>query len=78
MEFQKTTNFLNITSDNKDLPKFITENWTEVYNQSEGNYDVNKEIGIKKSVWRSDLCDYSDAYIIVKGTIIVSRLNNAK
>ena len=26
MEFQKTTNFLNITSDNKDLPKFITEN----------------------------------------------------
>ena len=78
MEFQKTTNFLNITSDNKDLPKFITENWTEVYNQSEGNYDVNKEIRIKKSVWRSDLCDYSDAYIIVKGTIIVSRLNNAK
>ena len=78
MEFQKTTNFLNITSDNKDLPKFITENWTEVYNQSEGNYDVNKEIRIKKSVWRSDLCDYSDAYIIVKVTIIVSRLNNAK
>ena len=29
-------------------------------------------------MWRSDLCDYSDAYIIVKGTIIVSRLNNAK
>ena len=27
---------------------------------------------------RSDLCDYSDAYIIVKGTIAVVRPNNAK
>ena len=26
MEFQKITNFLDITSDNKDLPKFVTKN----------------------------------------------------
>ena len=26
MEFQKITNFLEITSDNKDLPKFVTKN----------------------------------------------------
>ena len=26
MEFQKITNFLNITTDNKDLPKFVTKN----------------------------------------------------
>ena len=31
MEFQKITNFLNITSDNKDLPKFVTKEWIEVY-----------------------------------------------
>ena len=78
MEFQRITNFLDITSDNKDLPKFVTKKWIEVYDQSEGNYNVNKEIRIKTSMLRSDLCDYSDAYIIVKGTITVVRPNNAK
>ena len=50
MEFQKVTNFLDITSDNKDLPKFITKKWIEVYGQSEENYNVNKEIRIKTSI----------------------------
>ena len=27
---------------------------------------------------RSNLCDYSDAYIVVKGTIIISRPDTAK
>ena len=58
MEFQKITNFLDITSDNKDLPKFVTKKWIEVYDQSGGNYNVNKEIRIKTSMLRSDLCDY--------------------
>ena len=78
MEFQKITNFLDITSDNKDLPKFVTKKWIEVYDQSERNYDINKEIRIKKSMLRSDLCDFSDAYIVVKGTITVTEPNNAK
>ena len=73
MEFQKITNFLDINSDNKDLPKFVTKKWIEVYDQSEGNYDVNKEIRIKTSMLRSDLCDFSDAYIVVKGTITVDK-----
>ena len=47
MEFQKITNFLHKNSDNKDLPKFVTKIWIEVYDQSEGNYNVNKEIEIK-------------------------------
>ena len=71
MEFQKITNFLDVTSDNEDLPKFVTKKWIEVYDQSEGNYNVNKEIRIKTSMLRSDLCDFSDAYIIVKGNITV-------
>ena len=50
MEFRKTTNFLDITSDNKDLPRSVTKKWIEVYDQSEGNYDVNKEIRIKTSM----------------------------
>ena len=78
MEFEKITNFLDTTSDNKDLPKFVTKKWIEVYDQSEGNYNVNKEIRIKTSMLRSDLCDFSDAYIIAKGTITVTEPDNAK
>ena len=35
MEFQKIANFLNTTSDDKDLPRFVTKKWIEVYDQSE-------------------------------------------
>ena len=75
MEFQKIVNFIGSTSDNKDLPTFATKKWIEVYDQSEGNYHVNKEIRIKTSMLRSDLCDFSDAYIVVKGNIIVPKKN---
>ena len=66
------------TSDDKDLPRFVTKKWIEVYDQSRGNYNVNKEIRIKTSMLRSDLCDYSDAYIVLKVTITTGRPNNAK
>ena len=72
MEFQKIVSFLDTTSDNKDLPTFVTKKWIEVYDQSEGNYNVNKEFRIKTSMLRSDLCDFSDAYIVVKGNITVT------
>ena len=77
MEFQKIVNFLDTTSDDKDLPRFVTKKWIEVYDQSEGNYNVNKEIRTKTSMLRSDLCDYSDAYIILKGDITLEGDNNA-
>ena len=50
MEFQKITHFLDINSDNKDLPRFVTKKWIEVYDQSQGNYNPNKEIRIKTSM----------------------------
>ena len=65
MEFEKIINLLDTTSDNKDLPRYVTKKWIEVYDQSEKNYSINKEIRIKISMPRSDLCDYSNAYIIV-------------
>ena len=71
MEFQKLVKFLDTTFDNKDLPKFVTKKCTEVYDQSEKKYKPNKEIRIKTSMLRSDLCDFSDAYIVVKGNITV-------
>ena len=66
---------LDTTSDDKDLPRFVTKKWIEVYDQSEGNYNVNKEIRIKTSMLRSDLCDFSDAYIVVKGDITLTKTN---
>ena len=77
IEFQKITNFLDINSDNKDLPKFVTKKWIEVYDQSEGNCNVNKEIRIKTSMLRSDLCDFSATYIVVKGDINLEGDNDA-
>ena len=77
MRFQKITNFLDITSDNKDIPKCVTKKWIVVYDQSEGNYNVNKEIRFKTSMLRSDLCDYSNTFTVVKGTITVTEPENA-
>ena len=73
MEFQKIVNLLDITSDDKDLPRYVTKKWIEVYDQSEKNYNPNKEIRIKTSMLRSNLCDFSDAYIVGKGDITVDK-----
>ena len=73
MEFQKIVNFLDTTSDDKDLPRFVTKKWIKVYDQSEKHYNPNKEIRIKTLMLRSDLCDFSDAHIVVKGNIAVTR-----
>ena len=75
MEFEKIINLLDTTSDNKDLPRFVTKKWIEVYDQSEKNYSPNKEIRIKTPMLRSDSCHYSAAYIIVKGDITVTNPN---
>ena len=69
MEFQKIINLLDITSDYNNLPRYVTKKWIEVYDQSGKNYNVNKEIRFKTSMLRTDLCDFSDAYIVVKGNI---------
>ena len=73
MEFQKIVNFLDTTSDDNDLPRFVAKKWIEVYDQSEGNCNVNKRIRIKTSMLKSDLCDFNDAYIVVKGNIAVTK-----
>ena len=78
MEFQKITNFLDTNFDDKDLPRFFTKEWIEVYDQSEKHYSVNKKIRIKTPMLGSDLCDFSDAYIVLKGDITVTGPNNAK
>ena len=78
MEFQKIVNLLGTTSDNKDLPRFVTGRWIGVFDQSEKNYNASKEITIKTPMLRSDLCDFSGAYIVVKGIIAATNPNNVK
>ena len=53
MEFQKIVNFLNTTSNDKDLPRFVTKKRIKIYDQSEGNYNAKKEIRIKTLMLRS-------------------------
>ena len=77
MAFQKIANFLDTTSDDKDLPRFATKRWIEVCDQSEKNYSPNKEIRIKMSMLRSNLCNFSDAYIVVEGDITLEGDNDA-
>ena len=48
MEFQKITNFLDINFDNKDLPKFVTKKWIEVYDQSEKIAVLTKKLESKR------------------------------
>ena len=75
---KKIINLLDITSGDKDLPSYVTKKWVDVYDQSEKNYNINKETRIETPMLRSDLCDFSDAYIFVKGVITVTSPNKAK
>ena len=72
MEYQKIINLLSKTSDN--VPRFSTKKWVEVHDHS-GNdrCSPSKQIRFKTSMLRSDLCDFSDAYIVVKGTITLTK-----
>ena len=53
----------------------LSRKWIEIYNLSSGQYSVNKNIRFKTS--RSNLCDYSDAHIVVKGIISITGTENA-
>ena len=72
-------NFIDTTLDDKELPKFVTKNGLKfMTKQKKNNYSVNKEIWIERSILRSDLYDFSGAYIVVEGDIIVTEPDNAK
>ena len=70
MEYQKIINLLdNIPN---QPTKFRTKNWTEINDDSCGTYNTNSQIKFKTSKLKSSSCDYSDAYILVKGTITIA------
>ena len=54
------------------LSKFRTKNWIEINDQLKGVYNANSDIGIKTTMLKSTLYDYSDAYIPLKGRITIT------
>ena len=70
MEYQKIANLIDDTSNQPFT--FRTKNWVEINDESRGTYNVNSQIKFKTTMLKSSLCDYSDAYILVKGTITIT------
>ena len=78
MEYDKINNLL-LSEDNEreanemseKLSKFVTREYVRV-NSLSNTYNEKRSIRFKTPMLRSGLCDYSDAYILVKGTITVT------
>ena len=70
MEYQKIANLIDDTPNQQS--KFRTRNWVEINGESRGKHNVNSQIKFKTIMLKSSLCDYSDAYILVKGPITVN------
>ena len=68
MEYQKKIDLLDDTTNQPS--KIRTRKWIKMNDESKGRYD-NSNIRFKTSMMRSNLCGYSDLYILAKGTIIV-------
>ena len=68
MEYQKIANLIEDTSNQPSR----TKNWVEINDESRGTYNVNSQIKFKITMLKSSLCDYCDAYILVKGTVTVN------
>ena len=70
MEYQKLASLIDDTSNQPS--KFRAKNWVQINDESRRAYIVNSQIKFKTTMLKSSLCDYSDGYILVKGTISVN------
>ena len=83
MENQKIINLLDkIDTDSKH---FATKKWCIINDENDTNYGVNKNTGADNPdtikydtrVLKPNLCDYTEAYILVDGTIRTTNAVNA-
>ena len=70
MEYQKIKNLIDDVSNQPS--KVRTENWVEINDESRATCNDNSQIKFKTTMLKSSLCDYSDAYILVKGKITIT------
>ena len=71
MEYQKIANLLDDIASNQPS-KFRTKNWVVINDESKGGYTTGSNITFKTAMLRFSLCDYADAYTLVKGTITIT------
>ena len=62
---------LSEDNESEQLSKFVTREYVEI-NSLLNTYNENKSIRFKTPMLRLNLCDYSDAYILVNGIITVT------
>ena len=70
MEYQKIISLLDNTPN--EPSKLRTKNWVEINDDVRGTYNTNSQIKFETLMLKSSLCDYSDAYILVTGTITIA------
>ena len=75
MGYQKIINLFDNTSIQPS--KFRTKIWAEITYELRGTYNTKRQIKFKTTMLKSSLCDYRDAYILVKGTIEVPNTADA-
>ena len=75
MEYQNVINLLDSTP-NQPTKLRTKKKWVEINDDSHGTYNSNNQIKFKTSMSRSSLCDYSDAYILVGGTLTITGARN--
>ena len=74
MEHYKISKLLNDST----LSRFLTKKSIEINDLSSDQYSVSKNIEFKTSMLRTNLCHFSDEYIVVKEKISVRGTNDAK
>ena len=74
MEAQKIINLLN--NADGEYSSFATKKWYVIDSECKGKYTHKNPIKFLTISLESSLCDYSDAYILVKGNITATP-NNA-
>ena len=57
--------------------KCRTKNWVEIKFDSPRTYNTNSQIKLKTMMLKTSLCDYSDVYILVSGTITITGVDDA-
>ena len=70
MEYEKIHKLVNGGKTMPDLMSKFTSK--KLVDDLHNEYNENKEIRFKTSMLRSDLCDYSDAYVEVTENVIVT------
>ena len=75
MGYNKINNLLG-KLDKDENPKLTTIKWIEIFDQSNGTYNPNKDIRFKIPQIRDHLCDFNDTYIVVTGKITVANPGN--